>query len=73
MINQKINKRIIEEEGRDCMKRFCTDLKGHVTRITNYEMKPMNPLTEDKKNHMKIKSSVIYVKKNFLLIIIKKK
>ena len=35
--------------GRDCMKRFCEDLKEHVTRITNYEMKPMDPLTEDEK------------------------
>ena len=33
--------------GRDCMKRFCADLKEHITRITNYEMKPMDPLTED--------------------------
>ena len=35
--------------GRDCMKRFCNDLKGHVTRVTNYEMKPMDPLTEEEK------------------------
>ena len=35
--------------GRDCVKRFCADLKEHVTRITNYEMKPMVPLTEDEK------------------------
>ena len=35
--------------GRDCMKRFCTDLKEHVTKTTNYEMKPMDPLTEDEK------------------------
>ena len=33
--------------GKDCMKRFCDDLKEHVTRITNYEMKPMDPLTEE--------------------------
>ena len=46
------------------MKRFCADLKEHITRITNYEMKPMK---------MKIKSCVIYVKKNFLLIIVIKK
>ena len=31
------------------MKRFCADLKEHVTRITNYEMKPMDPLPEDEK------------------------
>ena len=35
--------------GRDCMKRFCDDLKEHVTRTTNREMKPMHPLTEDEK------------------------
>ena len=35
--------------GRDCMKRFCDDLKEHDTRITNYEMKPMDLLTEDEK------------------------
>ena len=31
------------------MKRFCDDLKEHVIRITNYEMKPMDPLTKDEK------------------------
>ena len=31
------------------MKRFYDDLKKHVTRITNYEMKPIDPLTEDEK------------------------
>ena len=36
-------------KGRDCMKRFCADLKEHVTRITSYEMKPIDPLTEDEK------------------------
>ena len=35
------------------MKRFCDDLKKHVTRITNYEMKPMNPLAEEKKESYK--------------------
>ena len=35
--------------GRDCMKRFCDDLKEHLTRIANYEMKPMDPLTEKEK------------------------
>ena len=31
------------------MKRFCDDLKEHVTRIVNYEMKPMGLLTEEEK------------------------
>ena len=31
------------------MKRFCNDLKEHVTRTVNYEMKTMDPLTEEVK------------------------
>ena len=31
------------------MKRFCDDLKEYFTRIANYEMKPMDPLTEKEK------------------------
>ena len=34
-------------------KRFCDDLKEHVTRITNYEMKSMDPLTEEEKESYK--------------------
>ena len=56
--------------GRDCMKRFCDDLNEHITRIASFEMKPMDPLTQKKKNHMKIKSYVIYARKNFVPIII---
>ena len=39
--------------GRHCVKRFCDDLKEHVTRITNYEMKQMDPLTEKEKESYK--------------------
>ena len=31
------------------MKRFCYDLNKHVTRISNYEMKPIDLLTEEEK------------------------
>ena len=34
---------------RDCMKRFCNDLKEHFIRIINYETKPMIALTEEEK------------------------
>ena len=34
---------------RDCIKRFCDDLKEHVTRTINYETKPMLVLTEEEK------------------------
>ena len=35
------------------MKKFCLDLKEHVTKIINYERKKMIPLTkkEDKKHN----------------------
>ena len=35
------------------MKRFCDDLKEHVTRIINYETKPMIALTEEEKESYK--------------------
>ena len=35
------------------MKRFCDDLKKHVIRITNYEMKPMDPLSEEEEESYK--------------------
>ena len=31
--------------GKDCMKKFCKDLREHATKIINYEMKRMVPLT----------------------------
>ena len=37
--------------GKDCMTRFCDDLKEHVNRITNYEMKPMDRLTEEEESN----------------------
>ena len=38
--------------GEDCMKRFCKDLKEHVTRIIRYEKKKIIPLTkEERKIH----------------------
>ena len=39
--------------GKDCMKRFCDDLKEHFTIITNYEMKPMDPLTKEEEESYK--------------------
>ena len=38
---------------RDCMERFCDDLKEHVTRIINYETKQMIALTEEEKQSYK--------------------
>ena len=35
--------------GKNCMKKFCDDLKEHVNRIINFEMKPMTRLTDEEK------------------------
>ena len=35
------------------MKRFCKDLKEHVIRIFNYEIKPMIAFTEEEKESYK--------------------
>ena len=47
----KSKKKSTYYRGKDYMKRFCDDLKEHVTRITNYEMKPLDPLTEEEKEY----------------------
>ena len=42
--------------GKDCMERFCKDLKEHATKIINYEKQEMIPLTsEERKLHRKQK------------------
>ena len=51
--------------GRDCMKRFCNDLKEYVTRITNYEMKPADPLTEEEKESYKNEELCYICEKEF--------
>ena len=37
--------------GKDCMKKFCKDLKEHATRIINYKKKKIIHLTKEKKNY----------------------
>ena len=37
--------------GKDCMKKFCKDLRTHATKIINYEKKKMIPLTIKEKIH----------------------
>ena len=35
--------------GKDCMKKFCKDLKEHATRIINHEKKKIIPFTKEEK------------------------
>ena len=37
--------------GKDCMKKFCKDLREHATKIINYEKKKMKPLTTKEEIH----------------------
>ena len=37
--------------GRDCIKRFCSDLKELGTKIVNYERKEMIPLTDNENKY----------------------
>ena len=42
--------------GKDCMKKFCKDLRKHATKIINYEKKKLIPLTiKDEIDHNKQK------------------
>ena len=36
--------------SKDCMKKFCKDLREHATKIINYEKKKMIPLTTEEEN-----------------------
>ena len=54
--------------GKDCMKKFCKDLRIHATKIINYEKKKIIPLTPEEKIIM-IKKFVIYGRKNLILLI----
>ena len=38
--------------GKDCMKKFCKDLKEHVTRIINYEKKKDYLINKRRKNKL---------------------
>ena len=35
--------------GKDCMRKFCKDLKNQAKKIFNYEKKEMIPLTDEEK------------------------
>ena len=45
----KAKNKIDYYRGEDCMKKFCLDLREHVTKIINYEKKEMIPLTKKRR------------------------
>ena len=51
--------------GKDCMKKFCKDLRTHATKIINYEKKKMIPLTIKEKMHYNEQEICYICKKEF--------
>ena len=51
--------------GKDCMKKFCKDLRTHTTKIINYEKKKMIPLTTEEKIYHNEQEICYICKKEF--------
>ena len=51
--------------GKDCMKKFCEDLRIHATKIINYEKKKIIPLTMDEKINYNDQKVCYICKKEF--------
>ena len=51
--------------GKDCMKKFCKDLKEHATRIIDYEKKKIIPLTKEEKTNYNDQQICYICKKEF--------
>ena len=51
--------------GKDCMERFCKDLKDDAKRIINYEKKEMMPLTDEENKSYKKQEVYRICKKEF--------
>ena len=51
--------------GKNCMKKFCKDLKEHATRIINYEKKKIIPLTKEEKINYNDQKVCYICKKEF--------
>ena len=54
--------------GKDCMKKFCEDLRIHATKIINYEKKKIIPLTTEEKINYNDQKVCYKCKKEFDII-----
>ena len=52
--------------GKNCMKKFCLDLRDHATKIINYEKKEMIPLTKEEKRAHSTSKRCYICKKKFI-------
>ena len=53
------------DRGKDCMKKFCKDLKEHATRIINYEKKKIISVTKEEKINYNDQKVCYICKKEF--------
>ena len=57
------NKHIVYR-GKDCIETFCKYLREHATKKINFKKRKVKLLTKEQENQMKMRKSVISVKKN---------
>ena len=57
-------------KGKDCMERFCKDLRKHAMKIIYYEKKEMIPLTDAENKSYEEQKFATYVKKNLMLLLL---
>ena len=56
--------------GKDCMKKFCKDLREHASKIINFEKKKNDTINNKRKKYIIMnKKFVIYARKNLLRVI----
>ena len=65
----QIKNKINHYRGKDCVKKFCKDIREHATKIINYEKQKMISLTKEEKYIIMIKKFVIYARKNLIRVI----
>ena len=61
----KTRNKLNHYRGKDCMKKFCKDLREHATKIINYEKKNMLPLTTEEKTYHNEQKICYICKKEF--------
>ena len=61
----KTKNKLNHYRGKDCMKKFCKDLREHATKIINYEKKKMIAFTTEEKMHYNEQEICYICKKEF--------
>ena len=61
----KTRNKLNHYRGKDCMKKFCKDLREHATKIIYHEKKKMIPLTTEEKIHYNQQEICYICKKEF--------